>query len=125
MNDGNLTGSGGASVSHNTRQPLALGLGVCIVLVGFGLYKLRAPVLLPGMKMMSSRELSGFDGTDPDKPIYLALDGFVYDVSAGKSYYVAGGTYHFLAGKDSSEDLHIAGAGIIKRKYPVIATFIK
>ncbi len=125
MNDGKLTGSGSVLVSHNKRQPLALGLGLCIALVGLGLFELHTPVVQPGIKTMGARELSGFDGTDPDKPIYLALDGFVYDVSAGKSYYVAGGTYHFLAGKDSSEELHIAGAGIIKRKYPVIATFTK
>lgn len=65
-------------------------------------------------------ELSQYNGTDPDLPILLALDGLVYNVTSGKKFYFLGGPYHDLAGKDSSKELHIAGGEIIKRKYPVV-----
>ncbi|MEK7165683.1 MAG: cytochrome b5 domain-containing protein [Patescibacteria group bacterium] len=64
--------------------------------------------------------LKNFDGTNKTGPVYLALDGQVYDVSSGRKFYQPGGPYHFLAGRDASLDLHILGAEIIKRKYLVI-----
>ena len=72
------------------------------------------------LKLFTTEELKAFDGTNPNKPIYIGLDGLIYDVSLGKSYYQTGGVYHYLAGKDSSVELHIAGGGIIKQKYPVV-----
>lgn len=71
------------------------------------------PVFLP-------EELAVYDGEDPDKPIYLALDGLVYDVTPGKEFYQTGGSYHMLAGTDASALLHIAGADIIRKKYRVV-----
>lgn len=68
----------------------------------------------------TKEELKKYDGTDLRVPIYLALDGFVYDVSKGVEFYKVGGPYHYLAGKDSSFELHIVGADVIRRKYPVI-----
>lgn len=38
----------------------------------------RGPVLL------TDDQLSAYDGSDPSKPIYLALNGTIYDVSAGR-----------------------------------------
>ncbi len=70
-------------------------------------------------------QLAEFNGTDPNKPIYIGMDGLVYDVSAGRNFYETDAVYHYLAGRDSSEDLKIAGADIIKRKYPVIGTIIQ
>lgn len=77
---------------------------------------------LPGF---TQEELKKYDGTDPNLPIYLALDGNVYDVTKGKEFYEVGGSYHSLAGKDSSLELNIVGGDIIKRKYPVIGRLIK
>ncbi len=65
-------------------------------------------------------ELSKYNGDDPSLPIYIGMNGFVYDVTAGKKFYEPGGSYHDLAGRDSSVDLNIAGGGIIKSKYPVV-----
>lgn len=70
-------------------------------------------------------QLAEFDGSNPEKPIYLGMDGLVYDVSEGRKFYDINGAYHFLAGKDSSEDLKIAGGDIIKRKYPVVGKLKK
>ncbi len=71
-------------------------------------------------KEYSLEELKKFDGTDPNLPILLALDGLVYDVTLGKDFYQPGGPYHDLAGKDSSVQLNLFGGRIIKSKYPVI-----
>lgn len=70
-------------------------------------------------------ELSQYDGTDVSKPIYIGMDGLVYDVTPGKKFYEVGGAYHYLAGRDSSEELHQAGGAIIKRKYNVVGTIAK
>jgi len=79
------------------------------------------PTALAG-KTFTVEELAHYDGSDPTKPIYLALNGLVYDITAGKKYYEPGGSYHWLAGKDSSTDLNLIGGDIIKRKYPVVGT---
>jgi predicted heme/steroid binding protein len=72
------------------------------------------------ISVISIEELSRHDGSDPNLPIYIGLDGYVFDVTGGKEFYVPGATYHYLAGRDSSKSLHIMGAEIIKAKYPVI-----
>lgn len=51
---------------------------------------------------LTDTELLAFDGTDPAKPIYLALNGTIYDVSASPSTYGPGGSYHFFAGHDAA-----------------------
>ncbi|KAF9355319.1 hypothetical protein BGX26_006715 [Mortierella sp. AD094] len=48
------------------------------------------------------RELALYDGTDPSKPIYLAVKGEVFDVTAGRPYYARGGGYGFFSGRDAS-----------------------
>lgn len=58
--------------------------------------KLRGPVYLTPL------ELSAFDGTDPTKPIYLAINGTIYDVSSNPRTYGPGGSYHYFAGCDAS-----------------------
>lgn len=75
-----------------------------------------------GLKTFSKQELSKYDGSDANLPIYLAMDGYVYDITPGKEFYIPGGPYHDLAGKDSSAMLHIAGGGIIKNKYKIVGT---
>ncbi|MDD2823210.1 MAG: cytochrome b5 domain-containing protein [Candidatus Daviesbacteria bacterium] len=76
-----------------------------------------------GLPSYTASDLLNFNGVDPSKPILLALDGLVYDVTPGKEFYEVGGDYHDLAGKDSSALLHIAGGDIIKRKYKVIGIY--
>ena len=44
--------------------------------------------------------LAEFDGSDPDRPILLAVRGVVFDVSEGRDFYGPGGDYHVLAGRD-------------------------
>lgn len=72
------------------------------------------------LKIFTLQELGRFNGTEPKLPIYLSLDGNIYDVTKGKEFYKVGGPYHYLAGKDSSIELHLVGGDIIKRKYPIV-----
>ncbi|CAG8551704.1 cytochrome b5 [Rhizophagus irregularis] len=52
--------------------------------------------------IFSEAELAKYDGSDPNLPIYIAMNGEVFDVTAGKHYYGKGGGYNFFAGKDAS-----------------------
>lgn len=81
----------------------------------------------PNKKLIFSytpEALGKYDGTDPNLPIYLALDGDVYDISRGGDYYRIGGPYHYLAGRDCSDILHVLGEGIIRGKYPIIGKYV-
>ncbi|KAJ1506994.1 hypothetical protein HMI56_000340 [Coelomomyces lativittatus] len=51
-------------------------------------------------RLFTPEELAQYDGTDLSKPIYLAVLGRVYDVTAGREYYGPEGGYHFFSGKD-------------------------
>ncbi|XP_052208837.1 probable steroid-binding protein 3 [Diospyros lotus] len=54
---------------------------------------------------LTLQQLKQYDGTDASKPIYLAVKGRIFDVSAGKSFYGPGGPYAMFAGKDASRAL--------------------
>ncbi|TVY62338.1 Membrane steroid-binding protein [Lachnellula suecica] len=55
-----------------------------------------------GPKQYTDADLAAYDGTNPDLPILLAINGTIYDVSAGRKFYGPGGSYHFFAGADAS-----------------------
>jgi len=78
-----------------------------------------------GLKEYKEIELKRFDGSSNSEPIYIGLNGLIYDVSSGRDYYKVDGPYHYLAGKDSSNELNLIGGGIIKKKYPVIGILVK
>ena len=42
------------------------------------------------LRRFTRQELTAFDGRTPDQPIYLAVLGNVYDVSAGRKFYGPG-----------------------------------
>ncbi|OCF54301.1 hypothetical protein L486_08215 [Kwoniella mangroviensis CBS 10435] len=50
-------------------------------------------------------ELSQFDGSDPSKPIYVAIKGRVFDVSNKAEMYGKGRGYNIFAGRDASKGL--------------------
>lgn len=56
----------------------------------------RGPIYL------TPAELSQHDGTDPTKPLYLAINGTIYDVSSNRRTYGPGGSYRFFAGADAA-----------------------
>ncbi len=53
-------------------------------------------------RYMTLQELAAYDGTNPDQPIYLSINGTIFDVSAGRRIYGPGGSYHWFAGVDAS-----------------------
>ena len=101
-----------------TRLALYLTTLFCLALA-VGVYWFNSQKsTLPNITLS---ELSRYNGTNQDLPVYLALDGFVYDVSPGRTdFYNPGKPYHYLAGRDSSADLHVAGGTIIKMKYKIV-----
>ncbi|KAI7870269.1 cytochrome b5-like heme/steroid binding domain-containing protein [Spinellus fusiger] len=52
--------------------------------------------------VISEEQLMRYDGTDSRLPIYIAIDGDVYDVSTGSGWYAPGGSYHHFAGRDAA-----------------------
>ncbi|KAI2634155.1 cytochrome b5 [Hypomontagnella submonticulosa] len=56
----------------------------------------RGPIYL------TPSELAQYDGTDETKPIYLAINGTIYDVSSNRRTYGPGGSYRFFAGADAA-----------------------
>ncbi|KAK4800061.1 hypothetical protein SAY86_025426 [Trapa natans] len=50
-------------------------------------------------------ELKLYDGTDPEKPLLMAIKGQIYDVSQSRMFYGPGGPYALFAGKDASRAL--------------------
>ena len=84
----------------------------------------RPAVAAGNYPTVTQQELAAHDGSNPDIPVYVVLDGYVYDVSAGRTqFYDPGKPYHFLTGRDASTELHLAGGTIIKQKYPVVGLY--
>ncbi|KAJ3177021.1 hypothetical protein HDU87_004737 [Geranomyces variabilis] len=56
--------------------------------------------------VLTTEELKAYDGSVPGRPIYIAINGEVFDVSVSPQYYgtVDGkaGSYNFFAGKDAA-----------------------
>ena len=50
----------------------------------------------------SEEELRSYDGSDPDGPILLAVDGTVFNVYKGRNFYGKGGEYSVMAGRDAT-----------------------
>ncbi|RWA03875.1 hypothetical protein EKO27_g11230 [Xylaria grammica] len=57
--------------------------------------KFRGPIYL------TPAELATYDGTDETKPLYLAINGTIYDVSSNRRTYGPEGSYRYFAGVDA------------------------
>ncbi|XP_027359308.1 probable steroid-binding protein 3 [Abrus precatorius] len=62
----------------------------------------REPVQLG---QVTDRELRSYNGSDPNKPLLMAIKGQIYDVSSGRNFYGPGGPYAMFAGKECSRAL--------------------
>lgn len=60
-----------------------------------------SPLQAP-LQHLTPAELARYDGSDPELPIYLAINGTVFDVSANRRTYGPGGSYNVFAGADAS-----------------------
>ncbi|KAK6926261.1 Cytochrome b5-like heme/steroid binding domain [Dillenia turbinata] len=54
---------------------------------------------------IDEEELKAYDGSDPKKPLLMAIKGQIYDVSQSRMFYGPGGPYALFAGKDASRAL--------------------
>ncbi|CAJ1952736.1 unnamed protein product [Sphenostylis stenocarpa] len=63
---------------------------------------LRPPVQIGEV---TEEELKAYDGSDPAKPLLMAIKGQIYDVSQSRMFYGPGGPYALFAGKDASRAL--------------------
>eukprot|EP00808_Paulinella_micropora_P008235 g10066.t1 len=52
--------------------------------------------------IFTPEQLLEYSGQDENAPLYVAVRGRVYDVSAGRRFYGPGGQYHGFAGKDGT-----------------------
>ncbi|KAG0477536.1 hypothetical protein HPP92_013856 [Vanilla planifolia] len=50
-------------------------------------------------------ELKAYDGSNPKKPLLVAIKGNIYDVSRSRMFYGPGGPYSLFAGRDASRAL--------------------
>jgi len=62
-------------------------------------------------RLFTEEGLSRFDGSNSDLPIFLAIDGDVFDVSSNRRVYGPGGSYHLMSGVDAARSF---GTGCFK-----------
>ncbi|PYH49387.1 putative heme/steroid binding domain protein [Aspergillus saccharolyticus JOP 1030-1] len=75
------------------------------LLWGYRPWFTRLPVLmrfLQGPLTLTPAELSLYNGTDPTLPLYLSINGTIFDVSANPLVYGPGGHYNFFCGRDAT-----------------------
>lgn len=76
--------------------------------------------------VFNESSISVFNGQDLNKPVYIAYQGCVYDVTSGRDkFYGLDMEYNYLTGRDSTKELNIAGGGIIKSKYKLVGKYEK
>ncbi|KAL7911157.1 cytochrome b5 [Trichoderma velutinum] len=51
---------------------------------------------------LTPEQLTAYDGKDPSKPVYVAINGTIFDVSLGRHIYGPGGSYNYFAGCDAA-----------------------
>ncbi|PKY09220.1 heme/steroid binding domain protein [Aspergillus campestris IBT 28561] len=105
---------GGISVLDIFRVLLTLVVASCglsyymtgeSVLWGYRPWYTRWPVMkqyLQGPIHLTPTQLTLYNGTDTTLPLYIAVNGSIFDVSANRMVYGPGGNYNFFAGRDAT-----------------------
>jgi hypothetical protein len=66
---------------------------LCLVLANCVLISVVSANRTTSGIQLTEKELKEYDGTDAEKPIYLAINGTIFDVSASPAFYGPGGHY--------------------------------
>lgn len=104
----------------NIKYYLVL-LALLVLFLTFKSYTVNSASEFP---TLNASQLAIYNGVDLSKPVYIAYDGLIYDVSSGRNdYYNVGKPYHHLAGRDSTVELNLVGGTIIKSKYKIVARY--
>nr|CAB3494266.1 unnamed protein product [Digitaria exilis] len=95
-------GQGGVKVPAKLAElwEAAKGAPPLAVLAG-----VAAAVAIFKVGEITEEELRQYDGSDPEKPLLMAIKGQIYDVSQSRMFYGPGGSYALFAGKDASRAL--------------------
>ncbi|KAI9044022.1 putative heme/steroid binding domain protein [Aspergillus affinis] len=114
-NEAAASKAGGIGVLDILRLVLTLAVASCglsyymtsseSLLWGYRPWYTRVPVLmryLQGPLYLTPAQLAPHDGSDPSIPIYLAVNGSIFDVSANPMIYGPGGHYNIFAGRDAT-----------------------
>ncbi|KAJ5158016.1 Cytochrome b5 [Penicillium coprophilum] len=75
------------------------------LLWGYRPWYTRWPVVkqwVQGSVTLTPSQLSLYNGTDANLPLYVAVNGTIFDVSANRMIYGPGGSYNFFAGRDAT-----------------------
>ncbi|XP_056424260.1 neudesin isoform X1 [Hyla sarda] len=90
-------------MSPCSRAVSVLWLGAVVFICADGDPEVRrtTPQHKP-VRLFTDEDLARYNGEQEDQPIYMAVKGAVFDVSAGKEFYGKGAPYNALAGKDST-----------------------
>ncbi|XP_006647586.2 membrane steroid-binding protein 1 [Oryza brachyantha] len=103
----------------------AVAVAAALYVAVSGLLKRPAPPLLPPRRRgvmeeerasqplpppvqlgeVTEEELKVYDGSDPKKPLLMAIKGQIYDVTQSRMFYGPGGPYALFAGRDASRAL--------------------
>ncbi|KAJ2515047.1 Dihydrodipicolinate synthase [Coemansia sp. RSA 1939] len=73
----------------------------------FSMSKISAKKV-PAKRTFTPHQLAECNGKDEDTPLYVGVNGIVYDVSQSRGFYGPGGPYANFAGRDASRGLAIA-----------------
>ncbi|CAA6654467.1 unnamed protein product [Spirodela intermedia] len=85
---------------------LALMVGVYRLVSGmFVAPETEAARAVPAEPFTPAKPLKAYDGSDPKKPLLMAIKGQIYDVSMSRMFYGPGGPYALFAGRDASRAL--------------------
>ena len=97
---------------------IVLTLALTIMIVGFSA-PLAAPIEPQKINAFSEEELAVYDGTDSNLPVFIAVDGYVYNVTGDREIYAPGGMYHHLTGSNQHTELDMPGIENVNGKHPV------
>ncbi|CAL1575538.1 unnamed protein product [Knipowitschia caucasica] len=75
---------------------------LCLCRSSADVSKLKFKRALNPVRLFNEEELRKYDGSQEDLPIYMAVNGVVFDVTKGKEFYGKDAPYNALVGKDSS-----------------------